>query len=55
MEPKKVRVIVSTTSSSSNDISSRIAKGHKHIGFLAGFFIPEKKQETKGTSANQCA
>ncbi|WP_312823136.1 hypothetical protein ACEQ85_09775 [Acinetobacter pittii] len=55
MEPKKVRVIVSTASSSSNDISSRVAKGHKHLGFLAGFFISEKKQENKNISAKQCA
>jgi hypothetical protein len=55
MEPKKMRVIVSTVSSNSNETSSRVAKGHKHIGFLAGFFISEKKQESKVTSANQCA
>ncbi len=54
MEPKKVRVIVSTTSSSLNDTSSRVAKGHKHIGFLAGFFISDKKQENKTTPTNQC-
>ena len=55
MEPKKVRVIVSTASSSSNDTSSKVAKGHKHIGFLAGFFISEKKHDNKVTQANNCA
>lgn len=34
---KTVRVIVSNSSATNKD-SSNIAKGHKHLSFLAGYF-----------------
>ena len=55
MEPKKMRVIVSTVPSNSSETSSKVAKGHKHVSFLAGFFLSESNREKSNTKAGQCA
>ncbi len=45
MEPKKMRVIVSTVPSNSSETSSKVAKGHKHVSFLAGFFFQKVSEK----------
>ncbi|WP_291360649.1 MULTISPECIES: hypothetical protein [Acinetobacter] len=47
----KVRVIVSNNSSSQNS-SSKVAKGHKHLSFLADYFNPQKKEYPRVKTCN---
>lgn len=41
----KVRVIVSNSSTS--DKSTHVAKGHKHLSFLADYFNPKSSSNAK--------
>ena len=49
----KVRVIVSNSSTTKD--SSNIAKGHKHLSFLAGYFKSNSSTKKEYSSASSCS